>query len=100
MTSRSATYNERVRPWYLYILQCRDNSFYVGITTNINLRIQKHNSGKGSRYVYSKRPVKLMFLESYKTESEARKREIQIKGWTRRKKQLLIEGRLLSDFSS
>ena len=80
--------------WFVYILQCRDNSFYIGITNDIPKRIILHNSGKGSKYVRSKLPAKLIYSEEYNSKSEARKREIQLKGWTRNKKKLLIEGKL------
>lgn len=80
--------------WFVYILLCSDNSFYIGITNDIPKRVILHNSGKGSKYVRSKLPAKLIYSEKYSSKSEARKKEIQLKGWTRIKKKLLIEGKL------
>lgn len=78
--------------WFTYILRCRDNSYYVGITNNLQKRIKLHNAGKGSKYIKSKLPVELVYFEEYSDKSSARKREIQIKGWTRIKKEKLIKG--------
>lgn len=80
--------------WYTYILLCSDGSFYVGITNDPVERVKKHNCGLGSRYAFSRRPVELAYSEVCGSKSEARKREIQLKGWTHRKKQLLISGSL------
>ncbi|KXK08008.1 MAG: GIY-YIG nuclease superfamily protein [Microgenomates bacterium OLB22] len=76
--------------WYTYILICRDNSYYVGITNNIEKRVILHNSGKGSKYLLSKLPVTLAYSETYPNKSAARKREVQLKGWSRIKKEQLI----------
>lgn len=82
-------------PWFTYILLCKDNCFYVGITNNLSKRVKKHNLGKGSKYIVpSKRPAKLVYSEKHPTKSEARKREIQLKKWTKKKKILLVEGKL------
>jgi len=80
--------------WYTYILQCRDNSFYTGITNSLQKRLFLHNSKKGSKALMSKLPVTLVYFETYSNKSLARKREIQLKGWTHFKKQFLIEGKL------
>ena len=80
--------------WYTYILLCNDKSYYIGITNNLEKRIILHNTRKGSKYLLSKLPVKLLYYEKYPNKSEARKREIQLKGWTRIKKEKLIKGLL------
>ncbi|MBN2015468.1 GIY-YIG nuclease family protein [Candidatus Dojkabacteria bacterium] len=72
--------------YYIYILLCSDNSIYTGFTTNLKQRVKDHNEGKGSKYVRSKLPAKLIYSEEFKTKSEALKREGQIKGWSRSKK--------------
>ncbi|MGB7054421.1 MAG: GIY-YIG nuclease family protein [bacterium] len=77
--------------WYVYILKCRNNALYTGITNNIGRRLKEHNSGKGGSYTKSQLPVSLVYSESHGSKSEALKREIQLKGWTKRKKQALIE---------
>lgn len=81
-------------PWFVYILLCRDNSYYVGITPNVKRRLQLHNSGKGAQYTRIRLPVSLLYQEKYQHKSEARKREIQLKGWSRKKKEMLIREHL------
>ena len=76
--------------WYLYVLECRDKSLYTGITLNLQRRIDDHKNGNGGSYTRSTLPVSLVYFESYSTKSEALKRELQIKGWTRKKKLALI----------
>ncbi|MDP3955031.1 MAG: GIY-YIG nuclease family protein [bacterium] len=78
--------------WYVYILRCSDNSYYIGITNHLQERVYAHNSKKGSIYLRTKLPVKLLYSELWPNKSEARKREIQLKGWTRKKKKMLICG--------
>lgn len=72
--------------WTVYILRCVDGSLYTGITTNVEERIKKHNLGKGAAYTRSHRPVILVWQEVATSESAARKREAEIKGWTRQRK--------------
>ncbi len=77
--------------WFLYLLRCSDGSFYTGVTTDLNRRLQEHNAGTGGAYTRSKRPVKLVFGENHSTRSSALKREAEIKGWPRsRKKDLAL----------
>jgi putative endonuclease len=78
--------------WYFYIVKCRDGSYYSGITNNIEHRVKEHNTGKGAKYTYSRRPVKLVYCEKCDNASQARKREVQIKNWSRVKKEQLILG--------
>jgi putative endonuclease len=80
--------------WYTYILLCNDKSYYIGITNDLKKRLILHNTGKGLKYLLSKLPVKLLYYEEYPNKSEAHKREIQLKGWTRIKKEKLIKGLL------
>jgi putative endonuclease len=75
----------------VYVLLCKDNSFYVGYTDNLKKRIAEHNSGQGSKYIRSKLPAKVVRYEKYETKEEAIKRERQIKGWTKIKKINLIK---------
>lgn len=80
--------------WFVYIARAKAGRFYSGITTNDRERIKKHNLGKGSRFAIQQGPFELAYtLKPYLNKSEARKREIQIKGWTREKKQKLISGK-------
>ena len=80
--------------WFMYILECQDGSFYTGVTNDIQRRFQEHKSGKGGHYTKSFGVNALIYQESYPTKSEALRREIQIKGWTRRKKLALIHGQI------
>jgi len=83
--------------WFTYILLCSDNSYYVGITNDLKRRLILHNTGKGSKYLLPKLPVTLVYSEKHINKSEARKREIQLKGWTRVKKEKLIKGLLINN---
>ena len=75
---------------YTYIVRCKDNTFYTGWTTNIEKRIEVHNSGKGAKYTKSRRPVELVYFEEFNTKEEAMRREYEIKQMTRNKKEKLI----------
>jgi putative endonuclease len=76
---------------FVYILKCRDNSFYTGITNDPQKRFKEHVSGKGGRYTRSHRPVKMVYLEKTSSRSKALKRESRIKKMTRQKKTALIK---------
>jgi len=78
--------------YYTYILECSDNSLYVGCTNNLAKRIKQHNESKwGAHYTKIRRPVILKYFEEFKTLREARQRESEIKGWRREKKLNLIK---------
>lgn len=82
-----------IKPWFLYIAQARTSRFYVSITTDPKERLFEHNSGDGSRFAKQQGPFKPVYVsQPFPNKSEARKREIQIKGWTREKKLKLING--------
>jgi len=67
-------------PWVVYIVRCRDNSLYTGITKDLHKRILEHNSGpKGARYTRSRRPVALVYSEQAASRSVATTRENYIK---------------------
>ena len=78
--------------WHLYIIRCRDNTFYTGITNNLDQRIRDHNHGKGYRYTKYRWPVRLIYAEPHADKVSAMKREAQIQGWSRRKKEVLSSG--------
>jgi putative endonuclease len=69
--------------WFLYILQCSDSTLYTGITTDIDRRVQQHESGKGARYTKGRGPFKVIYTENHNNRSEASKREAQIKAMDR-----------------
>ena len=80
--------------WYVYVLQCGDNSLYTGVALDdVERRLQEHLNGKGSRYVRSKLPAKLVYQEAHLRKTLALKREAQIKRWPRRQKLALIGGK-------
>ncbi|HZJ84065.1 MAG TPA: GIY-YIG nuclease family protein [Syntrophomonadaceae bacterium] len=75
--------------FYVYILSCADNTYYTGYTIDIEQRLKKHNEGKGSKYTRARLPVKLAYLETLSSKSEAMKREIAIKKLKHSEKKLL-----------
>lgn len=77
--------------YYVYIVKCSDNSYYTGMTNSIDRRIFEHNSGKNQDcYTYNKRPVELVWFETFSDPTQAIMVEKKIKGWSRRKKESLI----------
>jgi putative endonuclease len=79
---------------FVYILQCSDNSYYIGYTTNLDQRLKEHNEGSGGHNTRIKRPVQLMYNERFDDKHAALKREIQLKKWSHAKKEALINGDL------
>lgn len=76
--------------WKVYILCCSDGTYYTGITTDIDRRLEEHNTGKGAKYTRSRTPVQLEEYKLFKDRSDATKEELRIKKLTRAKKELLI----------
>ena len=76
----------------MYILQCSDDSYYVGSTKNLDLRFSQHQSGKGSRYTSGRLPVELVYGEEYDRVADAYYREKQVQNWSRAKREALING--------
>jgi predicted GIY-YIG superfamily endonuclease len=77
--------------WF-YILRLRSGTLYLGATKNIEERYKAHLKGKACRTTKLDPPVVLVYSEEFPTFAEARKREAQIKRWTRAKKEALVEG--------
>ena len=77
--------------WYVYLLRCKNGTLYTGITSNLRRRFQEHKEGRGGKYTRLFQPGKLVHYESYPKKEEALKREKQIKGWRREKKENLIK---------
>jgi len=78
--------------YYTYLLLCADNSFYTGVTNNIERRFEEHNIGlHDTSYTYSRRPVKLVWFVECNNIELAISYEKQIKGWSRKKKIALIK---------
>jgi predicted GIY-YIG superfamily endonuclease len=78
-----------VKSW-VYILQCSDESYYTGCTTNLKKRIDEHHQGLHDGYTSKRRPVKLLWTEKFRNINEAIDAERQIKGWSRKKKEALM----------
>ena len=79
--------------YYVYILKCSDSSYYTGLTNNIERRFQEHQSGENNTsYTFNKRPVELVFCEEFLDVNQAISFEKQIKGWSRKKKEAIIDG--------
>lgn len=77
--------------YYTYILECSDMSLYTGWTNNLEQRLDKHNLGLGAKYTKSRRPVSLVYCETFNNKIDAMKREYQIKQLSRLEKIQLIE---------
>ena len=76
--------------WELYILKCRDGSFYTGITTDLERRFKMHQNGKASRYTRTRRPVEVLYHEKCGSRTQALVRECAVKEFSRKKKEELI----------
>jgi putative endonuclease len=76
--------------FYFYLLRCKDGTFYCGITNNLENRLKLHNSGKGSAYVRSRGGGEMVYSESFASIGEAMRREIEVKKWSRTKKEQLV----------
>jgi putative endonuclease len=76
--------------WYVYIIQCKDDKLYTGITTDIDRRMVEHNAGKGGRFTRFRTPVKLVYSQEAASRSAALKREAGIKKLSRGEKLGLI----------
>ena len=79
-------------PFYVYILRCSDGSYYTGHTDDLEARIAEHQTGAFPGYTKKRLPVELVFSDDLPTREDALDREKQIKGWSRAKKEALIEG--------
>ncbi len=78
--------------WFCYLVRCRDGSLYVGMTNDLEERVKEHNWGVKSEFTTKRRPVQLMWSERFSTRVKAREREVELKGWSRKKKLKLAEG--------
>ncbi|GGE21608.1 GIY-YIG nuclease family protein [Psychroflexus salis] len=77
---------------YMYILECSNGSYYTGSTKNLERRLQQHQNGDGANHTKKHLPVKLVYFETFSRIDEAFYREKQIQGWSRKKKEALING--------
>ena len=83
-----------MKTYCVYILKCRDKSYYTGITNDIERRFKEHQNGIHKKcYTFNKRPLELVFTEVFFDVNQAIGFEKQVKGWTREKKEAIINGR-------
>lgn len=78
--------------WYVYFLRCSDNSLYTGITTDLERRVEEHNSSNtlGAKYTRVRRPVKLVYSEQQDNRQTASQREYQLKKLKKTEKEALV----------
>ena len=76
----------------MYILECCDGSYYTGSTSDLELRLQQHHNGEGSKHTKKQLPVRLVYFEEFSWIDDAFYREKQIQGWSRIKKEALMNG--------
>ncbi len=80
-----------MKPFYVYMLRCRDGSYYTGQTDNMESRMQQHGAGEIG-YTSTRKPVELVWQGEFETREGALAFEQQVKGWSRTKKEALIAG--------
>ncbi len=82
-----------VKRYSVYMLRCADDSFYVGVTSNIDVRVAVHQHGVDrDSYVFSRRPVSVVFTETFSHIEDAIRAEKRLKGWSHAKKEALVRG--------
>lgn len=79
--------------YYFYVLRCSDSSLYCGMTSNLEKRLKEHNSSgpRGAKYLRAKKPVTLVYSETYPDIKTAMSREYEVKQWTKAKKEALVK---------
>lgn len=77
-------------PYYVYILLCKDGSYYTGYTKNVKHRVEQHRKGKGAKYTMMHEPKKIVYLEEFTSISKAMQREREIKSFSHSRKRRLI----------
>ena len=81
-----------MKDYYVYIVKCSDGSYYTGVTSNLERRLNEHNSGSIKGYTSERLPVKLVYSNRFTDINDAIRAEKRIKGWSRAKKEALIKG--------
>ena len=77
-------------PYYVYILLCKDGTYYTGYAKNVKHRVERHEKGLGARYARIHKPKKLVYVEKFNSRNEAMKRERKIKSLSHSEKQRLV----------
>ncbi len=78
--------------WFVYILRCSNQSYYIGHTSNPEARFQRHRNNEGAQHTATYPPEAILYREQFDSETDAIRRERQLKRWTRAKKEALIAG--------
>jgi putative endonuclease len=78
---------------YMYILLCSNGQYYTGSTTDLERRFAEHQNGEGANFTKKHLPVSLVYYEEFQRIDEAFYREKQVQGWSRKKKEALINGK-------
>ncbi|KRM88214.1 GIY-YIG nuclease family protein [Lacticaseibacillus thailandensis] len=76
--------------YYFYVVQCADNTFYGGYSTDVQARVATHNAGKGAKYTRQRLPVTLIYAEQFATQHEALSAEWHFKHQSRRAKEAFL----------
>jgi putative endonuclease len=79
--------------WFVYIVECANDSLYVGLTVDPEVRFEKHLSGTGAAHTQKCIPRRMIYREEHASLKLAVARERQLKGWSRAKKLALANGR-------
>jgi len=83
---------KKTTPWFVYLLRCADGTFYTGVTTDVERRVEEHNhSPAGARYTRGRRPVTLVYFESAPSRARAQTREALLKKLSKKDKSLLAK---------
>jgi len=81
-----------IKTGHIYIIGCYDGSYYTGVTNDPERRFADHQQGLGSKYVKSRRPIKLLWVSEEMDKISAIENEKKVKKWRREKKEAIING--------
>jgi len=87
------------KAWFLYIIRCKDNVLYTGITTDVQRRFNVHQAGKGAKFLRGKEPLELVYQKEIGSHSDALKEEIRIKKLSKAAKEEMIQHPSVVHFS-
>lgn len=86
---------KRTGKFYVYMVECSDNTYYTGYTPDLEKRIKLHNAGRGAKYTRDRRPVRMVWRKEYRYFKSAFLVEKRIKNLTRKQKETLVNGKRL-----
>lgn len=93
-------YNGRVTPqFFFYLARCSDGTLYAGASQDVAARERRHNEGRGAKDTKNRRPVKIVYVESFDSLRAARRREAEVKTWSKARKESLVRMETLPDIS-